>query len=42
MRIVAIIAIISYVFVVGWLETVGSRVVNELDYKKSILYVVLI
>ena len=27
---------------VGPLESVGSRVVNELDYKKPILYVVLI
>ena len=25
---------------VGWLESVGSRVVYELDYKKSILYVI--
>jgi hypothetical protein len=40
MRIIAIIAIISYVLVAGWLETVGSRVVYELDYKKPILYVV--
>jgi hypothetical protein len=31
---------ISYDFVVEWLESVGSRVVYELDYKKPILYVV--
>ena len=24
----------------GWLESVGSRVVYELDYKKPILYVI--
>jgi hypothetical protein len=24
----------------GWLESVGSRVLNELDYKKPILYVI--
>ncbi len=40
MRIIVIIAIISYGFVVGLLESVGSRVVYELDYKKPILYVV--
>ncbi len=27
-------------FLVGWLESVGSRVVYELYYKKPILYVV--
>ena len=27
-------------FLVGWLESVGSRVVYELDYKKPILYVI--
>ncbi len=42
MRIIAIIAIIAYSCVVGWLESVGSRVVYELDYKKPILYVVSI
>ena len=26
-------------FLVGWLESVGSRVVYELDYKKPVLYV---
>ena len=40
MRIIAIIVIIGYCFVVGWLESVGSRVVYELDYKKPVLYVV--
>ncbi len=40
MSIIVIIAIISYGFVVGWFESVGSRVVYELDYKKPILYVV--
>jgi hypothetical protein len=40
MRIIAIIAIISHGCFVGWLETVGSRVLYELDYKKPILYVV--
>ena len=40
MRNIAIIAIIAYGCVVGWLESVGSRVVYELDYKKPILYVV--
>ena len=37
---ITIIVIIAYCFVVGWLESVGSRVVYELDYKKPILYVV--
>jgi hypothetical protein len=41
-RIIAIIVIIAYCFVVGWLESVGSRVGYELDYKKPVLYVVLI
>jgi hypothetical protein len=36
----AIISIISDCFVVGWLESVESRVVYELDYKKPILYVI--
>ncbi len=36
----AIIAIIAYDCVVGWLESVGSRVVYELYYKKPILYVI--
>ncbi len=40
MHIIAFIAIIVDCFVVGWLESVGSRVVYELDYKKPILYVV--
>ena len=40
MRIIPIIAIITYCFVVGWLESVGSRVVYELDYKKPVLYVI--
>ncbi len=31
MRIIASIAIIAYCFVVGWLKSVGSRVVYELD-----------
>ncbi len=37
-----IIAVIAYGCVVGWLESVGSRVVHELDYKKHILYVVAV
>ena len=37
--IIAIILIIADGFLVGWLESVGSRVVYELDYKKPILYV---
>ncbi len=40
MHIIAFIAIIVDCFFVGWLESVGSRVVYELDYKKPILYVV--
>ena len=36
MRIIPIIAIITYCFVVGWLESVGSRVV----YKKPVLYII--
>jgi hypothetical protein len=40
MRIIPIVAIMSYGFVVGWLEFVGSRMVYELDYKKPVLYVV--
>ncbi len=35
-----IIPIIAYGCVVGWLESVGSLVVYELDYKIPILYVV--
>ncbi len=27
-------------FCKGWLESIGSRVVHELDYKKPILYVI--
>ncbi len=43
MHIIAFIAIIVDCFLVGWLESVGSRVLlYELDYKKPILYVVLI
>ena len=38
--IIHIIAIIAECFLLGWLESVGSRVVYELDYKKPILYVV--
>ena len=38
--IIAITAIISDCFLVGWLESVGSRVVYELDYKKLVLYVI--
>ncbi len=34
------ISIIVDCFLVGWLESVGSRVVYELDYKKPILFVV--
>ena len=26
--------------IIGWLESVGSRVVYELDYKKPVLYVI--
>ena len=40
MHIISIIAIITYYFVVGWLESVGSRVVYELDYKKPVLHVI--
>ena len=40
MTIIAIIAIIAECFLLGWLASVGSRVVYELDYKKPILYVV--
>ncbi len=40
MHIIAFIAVIVVCFLVGWLESVGSRVVYELDYKKPILYVV--
>ncbi len=40
LHIIAIIAIISDCFLVGWLESVGSRVVYELDYKKPVLYVI--
>ena len=38
--IIAITAIISDCFLVGWLESVGSRVVYELDYKKPVLYII--
>ena len=40
MHIIAFIAIIVDCFVVEWLESVGSRVVYELDYKKPIMYIV--
>ena len=40
MTIIAIIAIIAECFLLGWLASVGSRVVYELDYKKPIMYVV--
>ena len=40
MTIMHIIAIIADCFLVGWLESVGSRVVYELDYKKPVLYVI--
>jgi hypothetical protein len=40
MHIIAFIAIIVDCFLVGCLESVGSRVVYELDHKKPILYVV--
>ena len=39
MTIVAIIAIIADYFLLGWLASVESCVVYELDYKKPILYV---
>jgi hypothetical protein len=44
MHIIAIISIISQAdcFLVGWFESVGSRVVYDLDYKKPILYVITI
>jgi hypothetical protein len=42
MHIIAIILIISDCFLVGWLESVGSRVVYELDYIKPIVYVISI
>jgi hypothetical protein len=40
MHIIAIISFISDCFLLEWLESVGSRVVYELDYKKPILYVI--
>jgi hypothetical protein len=40
MHIIAIILVRSDCFLVGWLESVGSRVVYKLDYKKPILYVI--
>ena len=40
MTIIAIVAIIAECFLLGWLASVGSRVVYELDYRKPILYVV--
>ncbi len=40
LHIIAIIAIISDCFLVGWLESVRSRVVYELDYKKPVLFVI--
>ncbi len=40
MHIIAIISIIPDCVLVGWLESVGSRVVYELDCKKPILYVI--
>ena len=40
MHIIAIISIISDCILAGWLASVGSRVVYELDYKKPILYVI--
>ena len=40
MHSIAFIGIIVDCCLVGWLESVGSRVVYELDYKKSNLYVV--
>ena len=40
MTIIAIIVIIAECFLSGWLASVGSRVVYELDNKKPILYVV--
>ncbi len=39
MRIIDIVAINADCFVVGGLESIGFRVVYELDYKKPILYV---
>jgi hypothetical protein len=38
MHIIAIILVISDCFLEGWLESIGSSVVYELDYKKPILY----
>ncbi len=40
MHIIAITSIISDCFLVAWLESIGSRVVYELEYKKPILYVI--
>ena len=40
MHIIAVVLIIADWFLVGWLESVGSRVIYEVDYKKPILYVV--
>ena len=38
--IMTIIAIIADCYLLGWLASVGSRVIYELDYKKPTLYVV--
>jgi hypothetical protein len=40
MRIIAIIAIIKMVLYIVWLESAGSRMSYELDYKNPIPYVV--
>jgi hypothetical protein len=40
MCVIAIMLIIAFFRFIGWLESVGSRVLYELDYKKPILYVI--
>ncbi len=40
LSIIAIIAIILIICFVGWLESVGSRIVYKLDHRQPILYVV--
>jgi hypothetical protein len=40
MHVIVIIAIIANCFLIGWLKSVGSRVVYELDYKKPVLYAI--
>jgi hypothetical protein len=32
----------DYVFNAGWLKSVGSQIIYELDHKRAVLYVILI